>query len=479
MKKLRIIAIFLFSINVIIVKGQVEFVDYAKLNSTEISAESIDEEFISEIYNGDIELQGSWHQNDWYSFNFHQNIQIDWVEIYYGERTKFNKYKSYYNLILSDTIISFIVDSVAFKLNVNCKTEYLILERIPKYPGKYGHISEFKILSQTIPKNSKSNSPKINISFRKRMSISHKLEGLSKEQSKLRNKLWRVRKKFYNKNVKKYIEKDKKEDFEYYFDKQDSIRYCYEIERILDELTDEKVITLFDDCYCELRDKFFQRRMKSTLKMMERPFIYDTILLSYTSDTIDQILIADLERGDARAGHAIRHLCLMSKVEYLDKIESLKYDKNVFTQYQVMLALLYFKEYEKAKEVAMLNLNQEKSLIKKDSVSENYIYSLLVLKSLMEFYPKLALKEANELYKLYRGLYPNEIKNELYWGVVFERGYDQKIVKRVASMQGVDKRILYFIIDFLNENPEFKILKEAKEMIKYHEEMEKLKEKWN
>lgn len=448
------------------VQGQNNF-NYANLNSTSICAEYLDEAMILETVNNDDTWKGSSTENGWYYFDFNQDININSIELSLDENTCLKKCKLEFQLISKDTIIKIIVNELSFTQTIDLNTDFLILKKIYTYPRGPGHINEIRILSSTNPLNLAEGTPKIKLDRETRLNIKYSIAGLSESEIIEVTKTWKARKKFHKRFIDKKTSLNEKNSFKNrVFYGNDGERYCRILDSYLDRLNDLNLRKLFNKCQCDVRESFFERKMKPTKSMNERNFNFLGKEISYSADSTENVLVKYLEEGDAWAGHAIPHLCLMGKTKYIEKIDSLKNDANVFTQIQVIKGLLYFNETKKALEISIDIYEHEISSIVNDSISECGNYGWRALRTMNDYYPNITLPLLLDLYKKYRNLYPKEMKINDNW--IDAYSYGNKYGKRIESFQGCDRSILNYIESYLNRLPPLSdnsTMKEFKEFL--------------
>ncbi|MBK9737079.1 MAG: hypothetical protein IPO92_19850 [Saprospiraceae bacterium] len=211
--------------------------------------------------------------------------------------------------------------------------------------------------------------------------------------------------------LKKLLEPHEKKFFEErIFYGNDENWYCYKMNFYTSHLSNNNLIELFDKCDCDIRELFFERKMKPTQKMKSKEFNFLRNLLSYNSDSTEMVLTKYLDGGDAWAGQAIPHICLMGRDKYINKIDSLQNDPNVFTQVQVIKGLIYFNKPEKGLEIAKKIFEKEIRSLAKDSISVYGYNAFEALQLMNEYYPNETLLLLLDLYKKYRTLYPIEMK---------------------------------------------------------------------
>lgn len=444
---------------------QINLYNYANDPNTEITAEFLNKEMIFETVDENVSWEGYGTENGWYNFNFHKAIYIDSMEIYLDNpdyRKGIMRNDIAIAIRLKDTTLVIDLKNFANKFSIKKKSSDLLI--IQK--GTFHHISEIRILSTTIPINSyqlnKRSHPKVNLEEKRRTKISESIWGYSKEKSNAERKYWPKRIRFYNKHILNKNENYKRDIYS-----KNGYSFCYSIINDVTHLSDKQIKFVNDECGCDLHEVFFERKLLATEIMKSRPFRFMDKMYSYKSDTTEQALIKYIEGGNAWAGHAIPHICLMRKEKYLDKIDSLQNDPNIFTQVQVIKGLLYFNRPKKSLEIAKKIFKKELGSIANDSISLYGCYAWVALQIMNEYYPNEILPLILDLYKNYRALYPNEMKISDHWILAFNYGIDS--YKRVESIQGCDESILIYIELYLKRYPHLSnnpILKEFQGYIK-------------
>jgi len=446
--------------------GQITY-NYAGLNSTTISSEYLDREMIQETVDENEGWLGSWRENDWYYFDFAQEIDLSSVEFAFYENTCFENCKLEFNLITRDSTIEIEISDTVSTHAVGLKTNYLIVERKEVSPRGPGHINEIRILSTTAPRNSSHGLPRIKLNKKFRLRIKNQLSQLTETEIKQEKKKWKKKKKFYKQKIRNKLSPSEQDFFtDRIFYGNDEKWHCYKIQNYIHQLDNESLTELYDDCGCDVRDDFFARRMMATEAMKQRTFHFLGNELSYLSDTTENVLLRYIEGGEAWAGHAVTHLCLMNKIEHLDKIEALRYDSNVYTQVQALNGLLYFGESKKALQIAKTIYERETISLSQDSISIYGYYAKAALTIMNNYYPNETLPLLLNLYKRYRHLYPKEMKLHEHWTNAYH--YGSKYGKRVESFQGCDQSILVYIETYLRQHPHlinYPVLKEFKKSI--------------
>jgi hypothetical protein len=426
--------------------------NYSDLNSTTISAEYLSKEMLLEVVSDGPTENGSWKQNYWHSFEFEKIININHIELTFDNNTCLDDCKLEFEIILSDTIIDLVIKELYQTISINHSSNFLMLKRKFGSPSGPGHISEIRILSHDRPNDLRSGKPIINLNRKYRLNIKYLISGKSKQQIKEYKKLWKSRMKFYEQSIKQHInpiERYKFEDVAFYG--LNDNEYCYMLNPYINKLTNIEVVQLFDNCHCEIRSTFFARKIEPTNFMMQKEFKFIGTNLIYKEDRTEKALVKYLENGNAWAGHAIPHLCLMGKSKYISKIDSLKNDQNIFTQVQVIKGLTYFGEHKKALDITMSIYNKEIKSLRIDSISIFGTYAWEALRIMNEYFPDKILPLILNLFQKYRSLYPVEMKlNKNIDEVIF---YDQKYFSRIQSFQGSDVSILEYIKSYLYRFP--------------------------
>lgn len=427
--------------------------NYANLNTTSISAEFLDQQMILETVDENLDWDGSWRENNWYIFEFNQEIEISQLRIGFYENTCLDKCKLEFQLITNDTIIEIAIDSIISNNELEITCDKLIINRKDVYPRGPGHINEIEIISKTKPLKEKNGNPIILLNKNKRLEIKYLLiDGLEQKQIEILNKTWKARKKFYNNHIKYLLEPHEKRFFEQsIFYGNDEKWYCYKVDFYTNHLNNKNLKELFDKCDCDIRELFFERKMNPTEKMNYEEFNFLGDTLSYRMDSTERVLIEYMDGGDAWAGHAVPHICLMGKYKYINKIDSLQFDSNVFTQVQAIKGLIYFNEYKRAQNIANNIFQKELKSIEIDSISIYGYYACGALRIMNEYYPNENLPRLLKLYKGYRNLYPEDMNNYDSWTSAYN--YGNVIGKRIESFQGCDRSILGYVEDYLNRFP--------------------------
>lgn len=451
--------------------------NYASLNSTIISAEYLDEKMIKGIVDNNLDWNDSWRENDWYYFKFEQLIYIDTVELAFYDAVCFSDWKLAFELITKDTIIDITINRQLSSYKLNCQTDYLILKRKNIYARCNGHINEIKLLSNTVPKSMANGNPNIRIDKETRLSIKYSMQGLSKSEIKDESKLWKKRKKF----IKHYLKnKLKQHEIDFFVNRifygNDENWFCYKVSFHLDNLSYKSLAVLFDDCKCDVREKFFESKMKPTQEMMKRDFVFRDEKISYYSKNAEGLLAKSLEVGDNYASEAIPHICLMGKDKYIDKIYALKDHEDDFTKVQAINGLLYFDKYKKALEIAQQIQTNEIASLKKDSISAYGYFAVNSLIIMNEYYPSKILSMMLELYKEYSKVYQRKKMSS-------EGLPDGKYFKEISNnMLEVhtyeDRLILNYIESYISKYPhlmENEILREFKKYIDISKQTDKLR----
>lgn len=467
-RKSKIILSIIIQLIVFSIFGQDQVLyNYANLNSTNISAEFLDSDMILETVDNNYGWEGSWSENNWYYFEFNQEIQIDQLELYFYNNTCLKDCKLEYQVITNDTVVEVIIDKLSSKHKLDIKSNYIIIKRKDVAPSGPGHINEIGIISKTKPLSQECGNPSIKINKTKRLKIKYSIEGLAQKEINEQYKIWRARKKFYNRYVKKQIEPYVKEFFETrIFYGNDDNWYCYKVNGFTNILSNKNLIDLFDNCDCNIRELFFERKMKPTHKMKSKGFNFLGNEISYNSDSTEQILVKYLEGGNAWAGHAIPHICLMGKEKYINKIDSLQNDSNVFTQVQAIKGLIYFDKPKNALEIAKKIYEKEIQSLVNDTISMYGYYVCVALCIMNEYYPNETLPLMLDLYKKYRTLYPDD--KSIYNHCTFAFDYGTISGRKIQSIQGCDQSILFYIEEYLNRFPHLSknpVIKEFEENI--------------
>jgi len=430
-----------------------KLINYANFNSTTISAEYLDQQMILETVDGNYSWDGSWQENNWYFFEFNQEIDISQVNFGLYNNTCLDNCNVVFQVITNDTIVELNVDSMVSMNTVSIKADKILINRKDVYPKGPAHINEIEILSYTEPYEKKIGKPKIRLGKKKRLDIKYSfIEGLNEDQINDKFKIWSARKNFYKKNIKGILGPSEQMFFkDRIFYGHDEKWFCYKVRNLSSALSNENLVELFDYCGCEIRELFFERQMAPTNRMLHQKFDFLGNLISYNSDSSKLVLLGYLRGGNAWAGHAIPHICLLGMDEYIGEIDSLQNDSNTFTQIQAIRGLIFFNEYEKGLNIAKKIYRKEVESLTNDSVSIYGQYAVSALILVYEHYPDEILPKMIELYYKYRSLYPKEMDVYADWTSAYL--YDNESGKRIESLQGCDQRLLDSILGYLERFP--------------------------
>lgn len=452
-------------------QNQTVVYNYAFVRSTVVSAENLDKEMLLKNVGSNKDRHGSLKESNWMKFEFEKEIFIQSIDLYFYENTCLDKCRLYYKIKLDDNTLIDTIRNNEQNIVLNAKSKFLTLTRLDVYPKGAAFITHIEINSPDKPNGNYLGLPKIDISKKTRIKITHDIKGFGERESIVQNKLWHTRSKFFKKTFSKRLKKHEIEQMNAIIDEQDEFRYCDNIEHYLThDDGDDLVRKLYEDCKCDMRKEYFSRRMKPSAEMMNERVILRGDTIYYNSKKSLAILKNYLEKGDAVAGYAVTHLCLMQERDELPNIEKLRNDKNIYAQYQALKACLYFDKLETAKSIGDQIISSEMASLIKDSFSANGIYAFWVLESLFYFYPDYALDKFLALYKCYTGLYPEGLTMNSYWHDIEMQGTAG--VNRILSFQGNDFAILNFIEHNLAKMPELKKSpagKEFEEIIKKQE----------
>ncbi|MEM1327675.1 MAG: hypothetical protein AAGI23_17060 [Bacteroidota bacterium] len=477
--KMGIVLTIFFQLMAIAVFGQDQVVyDYADLNYTTVSAEYLEEDQLLK----ETDKKSSWQQSlrgsSWYYFEFGQDILIDKIELVFSDNTCLTNCRIEYQFITNDTVIEATVNQLASTYKLGITTTDLIIHRKEVYPQGPKRLVDIAILSETKPLASQRLLSKKALTRRERVDIQYRIEGLTAYDIRQRKKVWQARRRFYRRHVKKRLADYEREEFEseifFYEDEED---FCYEVESYVhvDHFSNRTIATLFDDCHCDVREIFFERRMSPTKKMTNRDFYFLDHKISYDSDTAEQVLVNYLEGGDAWAGHAIPHICLMNSRQHIPIIKSLTNGKNTFTRFCAIEGLLYFGEDESALKAGIEFCEEEIHDIKTLGRSNSSYYPTKTLIVLHQAYPEVILPLLLELYESYRSLYPPEMKIGESW-IYLDPKTDLKIIRVIESFQGADEKILRYIESYINDHPKASSYREIEKFKRYIDKKEAYEE---
>jgi len=404
-----------FNINLI---GQTDQSNYACLNSTIITAQYLDRTMISKTVDDRTIWKGGGCESDWCKFQFEKKINITSIALSFYHNACLDKCELEYELIFEDTIIELDISQLLVSASINQQSNFLIIKRKNLYPRGPAHINGIKIWSDTKPSSIKKGNPKINLKKAYRLRVKyHDILGLSKKETKQVYKIWKNRKRFYKKNIKKHLRPYERKFFDQTVFYANSEKwYCYKVNFYLNKLTNQQLIELFDDCQCEVREEFFARKMHPTEAMIDRPFKFLGRSIAYSADSTESILVNYLNGGRAWAGHAIPHLCLMQKREYLDKIYSLINDKNTFIQLNAIGGLWYFNEHQKAEVLSDSIYHRELRSLQKNNQSKYGISAFIVLRNTNTYAPDRTLPKLLTLFEEYNRVCPSSKEIQNFWG---------------------------------------------------------------
>ncbi|MBK9737080.1 MAG: hypothetical protein IPO92_19855 [Saprospiraceae bacterium] len=112
--------------------------NYANLNSTSISAEFLDNEMILNTVDGNFDWRGSWRENNWYFFEFNQEIEINQIKLGFYDNTCLEDCKLEFQLITNDTIIELSIDTLKSIYKLKICSDNLLIKRKDVYPSGPG-----------------------------------------------------------------------------------------------------------------------------------------------------------------------------------------------------------------------------------------------------------------------------------------------------------------------------------------------------